>query len=81
MTTATPPAPTTNGAAAAGTRLLEVTDLKVHFKSGGGLSFGSGGPMVKAVDGISLHLNRGETVVDWAPGEVDLEAVALGVGR
>ncbi len=47
MTVSMPPAPTSTGATTPGSRLLEVTDLKVHFKSGGGLSFGSGGPMVQ----------------------------------
>ncbi len=34
--------------------LVEVTDLQVHFATNGGI--------VKAVDGVSFHINRGETL-------------------
>ncbi|HET6350743.1 MAG TPA: dipeptide ABC transporter ATP-binding protein [Coriobacteriia bacterium] len=41
-------------------RLLNVRDLKKYFSSGGMLSGGRG--KVKAVDGVSFELNRGETL-------------------
>ncbi|MEK6607153.1 MAG: oligopeptide/dipeptide ABC transporter ATP-binding protein, partial [Myxococcota bacterium] len=41
--------------------LLEVTDLKVHFPFGGGFLGGARG-LVRAVDGVSFTLNRGETL-------------------
>ena len=40
--------------------LIEVTGLKKHFKAGGGVSGGKGNT-VKAVDGVSFSINRGET--------------------
>ena len=43
------------------TRLLEVEDLKVHFPVSGGL-FGNKGGCVHAVDGVSLFIERGETL-------------------
>ena len=42
-------------------RLLEVTDLTKHFPVGSGLVGGARG-WVKAVDGISFAVNRGETL-------------------
>jgi oligopeptide transport system ATP-binding protein len=42
--------------------LLEVTDLKVHFKLYGGLLGRSHTGTVKAVDGVSFHVKRGETL-------------------
>ena len=44
-----------------GERLLEVRDLKKHFPVGGSL-FGGGRGWVKAVDGVSFSVNRGETL-------------------
>src|SRR5262245_17582075 len=44
-----------------GEPLLEVRDLKKHFPVGGGL-FGKARGYVKAVDGISFTINRGETL-------------------
>tara|TARA_B100001123_G_scaffold342356_1_gene388404 strand:+ start:379 stop:2142 length:1764 start_codon:yes stop_codon:yes gene_type:complete len=41
--------------------LLEVTDLKVHFSSGGGF-FGKPHEVVKAVDGVNLTARRGQTL-------------------
>jgi len=41
--------------------LLEVRDLRVHFHDGGGL-FRRRGPPVRAVDGVSFDLGRGETL-------------------
>jgi len=43
------------------TRILEVKDLKVHFKVGG-LSLLTKPPPVKAVDGVSFYINEGETL-------------------
>ena len=48
-----PPAP--------GARLLEVSDLKKHFPLKGGLLGGTTG-YVYAVDGVSFHIARGETL-------------------
>jgi oligopeptide transport system ATP-binding protein len=42
--------------------LLDVQDLKVHFKLRGGLLGGKDIGTVKAVDGVSLQLKRGETL-------------------
>jgi oligopeptide/dipeptide ABC transporter ATP-binding protein len=42
--------------------LIEVTDLKVHFKLGGGLSLRTTQGVVLAVDGIDLQVRRGETL-------------------
>ncbi len=42
--------------------LLDVKDLVVHFRLGGGLSFRSTRGVVQAVDGISLQIRRGETL-------------------
>lgn len=44
------------------TPLLEVRDLKVHFQLPGTLLKPRSGGSVKAVDGISFHLNKGETL-------------------
>ena len=41
--------------------LLEVKNLKKHFPLKSGF-LGRGGGMVKAVDGISLHILQGETL-------------------
>jgi peptide/nickel transport system ATP-binding protein len=41
--------------------LLEVNDLKKHFSLGGGL-FGRSTPVLKAVDGLSFTVARGETL-------------------
>ncbi len=40
---------------------IEVTDLVKHFKQGGGL-LGGAAQVVHAVDGVSLHIARGETL-------------------
>ena len=42
-------------------RILEVTDLKKHFPIRGGLLGGTVG-YVYAVDGVSFHINQGETL-------------------
>lgn len=44
------------------TPLLEVRNLKVHFPLPGTLLRPKSGGSVKAVDGVSFHLNRGETL-------------------
>ena len=44
-----------------GERILEVTDLKKHFPIRGGLMGGTVGH-VYAVDGVSFHIDRGETL-------------------
>ena len=41
--------------------ILDVTELKVHFYSGGGLLGGSL-KTIKAVDGINLRIQRGQTL-------------------
>ena len=48
--------------AAADRPLLDVRNLKVHFRFGGGLSLRSARGSVQAVDGISLQIRRGETL-------------------
>ena len=50
-----------SGAPAPGDVILEVRDLVKHFQVGGGL-FGGGGGVVKAVDGVSFSIRRGETL-------------------
>jgi peptide/nickel transport system ATP-binding protein len=42
--------------------VLEVRDLTKHYPSPGGLFGGRGGTPVKAADGLSLELRRGETL-------------------
>ena len=49
------------GAAASSVLLLEVKELKVHFRSGGGL-LGKPREVVKAVDGVSLNIHEGRTL-------------------
>src|SRR5699024_5541615 len=41
--------------------LLRVTDLKTHFTISGGI-LGKNKSVVKAVDGVSFYLNKGETL-------------------
>jgi oligopeptide transport system ATP-binding protein len=41
--------------------LLAVEDLKVHFPIAGGLSWGRPAGAIRAVDGVSFELRRGET--------------------
>ena len=43
------------------TPLVEAVDLQVHFPVGGG-SFGRSGGVVRAVDGVSFTLERGQTL-------------------
>jgi oligopeptide transport system ATP-binding protein len=52
---------TTDRRAGAGEVLLEVRDLVKHFSVGGGL-FGGRAGTVRAVDGVSFTLRRGETL-------------------
>jgi len=52
------PAP---GGAASAETLLEVRNLVTHFKVGGGL-FGGPAGVVRAVDGVSFAIRRGETL-------------------
>jgi len=42
--------------------LLEVNNLRKYFKVGGGGLFGGKKSWLKAVDGVSFHINRGETL-------------------
>ena len=42
--------------------LLEVTDLRKYFRVGGRGPFGGGTSLLKAVDGISFSIDRGETL-------------------
>ena len=44
-----------------GAPLLQVTNLVKHFQVGGGL-FGGRGGLVRAVDGVSFDIRRGETL-------------------
>jgi oligopeptide/dipeptide ABC transporter ATP-binding protein len=55
-------ASTTSNSGAADRPLLDVRDLAVHFRLGGGLSLRSTRGTVQAVDGISLQIRRGETL-------------------
>ena len=48
--------------AASSKPLLEVQNLKVHFKLGGGLSLRTTQGVVLAVDGVDLQIRRGETL-------------------
>ena len=48
-------------AVATGDVLLEVKDLVTHFTVGGGL-FGGRAGIVRAVDGVSFTIRRGETL-------------------
>lgn len=48
--------------ASAETPLVEVSDLRVHFAGRGGGMFGRQPGIVRAVDGVSLTLGRGETL-------------------
>ncbi|MCT4663542.1 MAG: dipeptide ABC transporter ATP-binding protein [Tissierellales bacterium] len=43
------------------TKLLEVKDLKMHFNIGGGF-LGKEKKIVKAVDGLNFHIEKGETL-------------------
>ncbi len=43
-------------------KLVEVADLQVHFPVGGGGLFGRTGGVVRAVDGVSFTIGRGETL-------------------
>jgi len=52
---------TTPAHAKLGERILEVTDLKKHFPIRGGL-LGTTVGHVYAVDGVSFHINKGETL-------------------
>ena len=49
------------GASDSSALLLEVKDLKVHFRSGGGF-WGKTREVVKAVDGVSLNIHKGRTL-------------------
>jgi oligopeptide transport system ATP-binding protein len=42
--------------------LLSIEDLRVHFTLPGQAWFGRGKPIVRAVDGVSLQIGRGQTV-------------------
>jgi oligopeptide/dipeptide ABC transporter ATP-binding protein len=62
----TPMSPKGEGATAkrelsSGEPLLQVRNLVKHFQVGGGL-FGGGAGIVKAVDGVSFEIHRGETL-------------------
>ena len=50
------------GANGNGAPLLEISDLRVHFPRRGGTSWRRDSTMVRAVDGVSLTLARGETL-------------------
>src|SRR6266480_6699196 len=42
--------------------LISIRDLKIHFPAAGGSLFGRAGQTVKAVDGVSLDIQAGETL-------------------
>jgi len=42
--------------------LISIKDLEVHFPVGGRRLFGRGVQMVRAVDGVSLDIQPGETL-------------------
>ena len=46
----------------AGGVILEVRDLAKHFPVGGGRLFGGRGGMIRAVDGVSFSIRKGETL-------------------
>ncbi|MBT4638651.1 MAG: peptide ABC transporter substrate-binding protein, partial [Deltaproteobacteria bacterium] len=43
-------------------KLLDVKDLKVHFSLGSGVPGRGGSLTIKAVDGVTFELKRGETL-------------------
>jgi len=53
--------PMAAGAPTESETILEVRDLVMHFRVGGGL-FGGGAGVVRAVDGVSFSMRRGETL-------------------
>ena len=53
--------PAAVAAPAEGETILEVRDLVMHFHVGGGL-FGASAGVVRAVDGVSFNVRRGETL-------------------
>jgi oligopeptide transport system ATP-binding protein len=59
VTAAAAPDPTTAGSSGA-TPVLQVTDLKKHFRASQGLA--GGGGLVYAVDGVSLSIGKGEVL-------------------
>lgn len=75
--------PAGSGASASGETLVEVADLKVHFPLRGGL-FQRGAPAVKAVDGVSFTLRKGEVlglVGESGSGKTTLGRTLLGLNR
>ncbi len=61
-TTASAPAATSNGASSEVDYLLEVTDLQMHFPINKGIIFQKQVGAIKAVDGISFNMYKGETL-------------------
>jgi oligopeptide transport system ATP-binding protein len=62
MTTETPVRDTTNGTTAQGDILIDVQNLKMYFPVSAGLIFQRKIADVKAVDGITFEIRRGETL-------------------
>lgn len=61
-------------------KLLEVDDLKVHFRGRGGSLFKSA-PVVRAVDGVSFSVERGKTLALVGESGSGKSTTALAVAR
>lgn len=81
------PAPSDVATAASDDILMDIRDLQVHYALRGnslGRLFGSGGSVVKAVDGVTFQLRRGEVlglVGESGSGKTTLGRALLGLVR